>query len=253
MPVHLHEDNGLPNAARTAAAGSEIERILDLARWAPSGDNTQPWRFEILGEDRIAVHVTREDNIYEYNKGQGTVISTGVLLETIRIAASQFGRAAEWSYLGSTGSTDRISISFSPRDAIKENPLWRYIESRSVDSRPYRTRRLSAEQKNTLKQAIGEEFEIQWYESLSERWRSARTNARATDIRLRLREAYYVHRRIIDWNRKFSPDGIPAEALGLDAMTLRLMRWVMGNWDRVNRMNQLPGATAVPQMELDLL
>jgi nitroreductase len=26
------------------------EQILDLARWAPSGDNTQPWRFEIKGE-----------------------------------------------------------------------------------------------------------------------------------------------------------------------------------------------------------
>ena len=27
-----------------------IERILDLARWAPSGDNDQPWRFEILAD-----------------------------------------------------------------------------------------------------------------------------------------------------------------------------------------------------------
>ena len=27
-----------------------LVKILDLARWAPSGDNTQPWRFEIVDE-----------------------------------------------------------------------------------------------------------------------------------------------------------------------------------------------------------
>ncbi|WP_341643733.1 nitroreductase family protein [Thauera sp. SDU_THAU2] len=29
--------------------------ILNLARWAPSGDNTQPWKFEILADDHVAV------------------------------------------------------------------------------------------------------------------------------------------------------------------------------------------------------
>ena len=24
-----------------------LENILDQARWAPSGDNNQPWRFEV--------------------------------------------------------------------------------------------------------------------------------------------------------------------------------------------------------------
>lgn len=31
-------------------------KILELARWAPSGDNTQPWRFEIVSDDHIAIH-----------------------------------------------------------------------------------------------------------------------------------------------------------------------------------------------------
>jgi nitroreductase len=33
-----------------------IESILDEARWAPSGDNTQPWRFELRGTMAAAVH-----------------------------------------------------------------------------------------------------------------------------------------------------------------------------------------------------
>ena len=29
-----------------------LTRILELGRWAPSGDNTQPWRFEIVDDER---------------------------------------------------------------------------------------------------------------------------------------------------------------------------------------------------------
>ncbi len=41
--------------------------ILDLARWAPSGDNTQPWRFEVRADGTIAIHGfdTRDHVIYD--------------------------------------------------------------------------------------------------------------------------------------------------------------------------------------------
>ena len=35
---------------------SVMEHILDLARWAPSGDNTQSWRFEIRSERHLVIH-----------------------------------------------------------------------------------------------------------------------------------------------------------------------------------------------------
>ena len=89
--------------------------------------------------------------------------------------------------------------------------------------------------------------------SFAERWRTATLNARATDIRLRLHSAYEVHRRIIDWENKFSPNAIPADAIGLDRLTLRFMRWMMADWKRIAFMNRLPGATSVPQLEMDLL
>jgi hypothetical protein len=33
-----------------------MEHILDLARWAPSGDNTHRWRFEIRSERHLVIH-----------------------------------------------------------------------------------------------------------------------------------------------------------------------------------------------------
>ena len=82
----------------------EIEKILDLARWAPSGDNGQPWRFQITGEDSLRITIRDEaaNNVYEYNDAQPTLLSAGMLLETLRIAASQHGRALSWEYKGRT-------------------------------------------------------------------------------------------------------------------------------------------------------
>src|SRR6187402_2826174 len=75
---------------------STIEQILDLARWAPSGDNTQPWRFEIVDAMHVVVHGfdTRDHCVYDLD-GHPSQISIGALLETIVIAASQHGLRAD--------------------------------------------------------------------------------------------------------------------------------------------------------------
>ena len=59
-----------------------LEAILDLARWAPSGDNTQPWRFEIKDARRLVVHGfdTRAHCVYDLD-GHPSQISLGALLE----------------------------------------------------------------------------------------------------------------------------------------------------------------------------
>ncbi|MDT1843054.1 molybdopterin biosynthesis protein MoeY, partial [Acinetobacter baumannii] len=67
-----------------------------LARWAPSGDNTQPWRFELAAPDHVVVHAsdTRSDTVYDLD-GHPSQISVGALLETMCIAASVHGLRAE--------------------------------------------------------------------------------------------------------------------------------------------------------------
>ena len=240
----------------TPATGSEIARILDLARWAPSGDNAQPWRFEIIADDRVMVHVRVEGeagNVYDYNNGQPTLLSAGFLLETMRIAASGFGRGLRWDYLGSDGPEHRIEAAFPKDAAIAEDALYPYIPIRSVDRRRYRVTPLAAAEKAALERALGDDLTIRWQVSLGARWRMARLNARATDIRLRIREAWEVHRRILDWERRFSPDGVPVTAVGLDPLTLKIMRWATGEWRRLDVMNRFFAATVLPRLQLDIL
>src|SRR4051812_1588605 len=203
---------------------AEIWRILDLARWAPSGDNSQPWRFRIDGEDAVTIIVHHEAgaNVYEYNNGQPTLLSAGHLLETLRIAASRHGRRMEWSHqrLGQSANgthDDQISVRLPRQPGLRADPLEGLIRLRSVDRNTYSTTPLTDHQKAELANALGPDLKLSWFDSREQRWNFARLNGVATDIRLRCREAYDVHRRMLDWDNRFSPRGLPATAIGLDS------------------------------------
>jgi molybdopterin/thiamine biosynthesis adenylyltransferase/nitroreductase len=242
--------------AEEPVRGSEIEQILDLARWAPSGDNAQPWRFEITGDDRVTVHIEIEgeaQNVYDYQNGRPTLLSAGFLLESMRIAATRFHRRIRWTYSGCDDQGHRIEVTLTKDASLAKNPLCDYLAIRSVDRRAYLRRPLTAAQKAELEAALGDELRIEWRETSSERLKIARLCARTTDLRLRLPEAYRVHKRILDWNRRFSPDGVPAAAVGLDRLTTALMRWVLRDWRRVEFMNRYLAGTVAPQLQLDLV
>jgi len=233
--------------------GSDVIRILDCARWAPSGDNSQPWRFTVLGQDRVRITIHTSDNVYEYNDAQPTMLSAGFLLETLRIAASQFGRKLWWEQAGPCEEGFTINVGFPKAPSISPDPLVPYIPMRSVSRTRYRARYLTSAQRTALAEALGDEFDIRWYETRAERWRMAKICGLATDVRLRIPEAFKVHQQILDWKRAFSPSGVPSKAIGLDAMTLKIMHRAMHDWKRMDRMNRAPGGTIMARLQMDYL
>jgi hypothetical protein len=81
----------------------------------------------------------------------------------------------------------------------------------------------------------------------------ARLLWRNAGLRLTCPEAYPVHKEVIDWGRFYSRDRIPERAVGVDPVTGRLMRWVMGRWSRVRFFNRFLGGTIAPRLQLDYL
>lgn len=235
------------------APADELSAILNEARWAPSPDNIQPWRFLRQADDRIVIEIPKTTGIYDYRGGEPTLLAAGALLETLRIAAGARQRACVWQWRGTERGSDRIAVDL-PRDPrMSADPLYPFLAIRSVDRRAYRRTPLTAEQKAALEAALGDTLSISWHEEPAERWQRARLNAMATDIRLRLRAAYDVHRRVVDFDHDFSPTAIPARAVGLDPLTLRLRRFALRDWRRVDWMNRWLWGTALPRLELDLL
>lgn len=234
---------------------SAIHQILDSARWAPSGDNTQPWRFEIVDAAHVIVHGsdTRSHCVYDLD-GHPSQISLGALLETMAIAASGFGlRADVTRRLSMPDDQPTFDVRFVADAAVRASPLIPAIPERSVHRRPLSSRRLSSAEKLELESALRPGFSVRWFEGAAAKWRMAKLMFHNAKLRLTMHEAYLVHRDIIHWGRRFSEDRVPDQALGADAMTVRLMRWAVQDWARVRFLNKWMAGTWLPRLQMDFL
>lgn len=234
---------------------SIMEQILDLARWAPSGDNTQPWRFEIVDSHHVVVHGfdTREQCVYDLD-GHPSHIALGALLENITIAASGHGLRAEVRrLLDSPETKPTFDVRFEPDPDVPLDPLIAYIPYRSVQRRPMRTRPLELKEKTVLEASIGQGYRILWLEGFRNRFRAARLMFNNAKLRLTIPEAYEVHRNIIKWNARFSEDRVPDQALGVNSITASLMHWVMHSWQRVEFFNTFLAGTLAPRIQMEMI
>ncbi|PHV04505.1 molybdopterin biosynthesis protein MoeY [Janthinobacterium sp. BJB412] len=233
-----------------------IEQILELARWAPSGDNVQSHRFQIVAPDHLVVHArdTSADTVYDLD-GHPSQLAFGALLETIAIAASGHGLRAEAARRPLDPADPTLllfDVRFAAAPGLAADPLIGCIVTRSVQRRPLSSRPLSGPQKAALAAALQGRYTVRWLEGFGQRLAAARLMYNNAKLRLTMPEAYEVHHRIIDWEHRLSPDRVPAQALGVDAATQVLMKWAMVSWRRLARVNALMGTWA-PRLQMDFL
>jgi nitroreductase len=236
------------------ALDATLEHILELARWAPSGDNTQPWRFEIIDARRLIVHGhdTRDHCVYDLD-GHPSQISLGALLETMAIAASTFQLATEVTRRPDTPA-DRptFSVALVHDHHLEPDPLADFILARSVQRLPLSRRALTATEKAALTATLPPGYQVQWLEG-KQRTAAAGLMYRNAKLRLTMPEAHQVHQAVIEWNARHSADRMPDRALGVDPLTARLMRWIMHDWSRVEFFNTWLAGTVAPRVQMDLV
>ncbi len=238
-----------------APAVDRVEAVLDLARWAPSGDNEQPWRFERVGPDRVVVHGydTRDACVYDLD-GSASQIALGALLETMSIGASRHGLRIEASRRpDSPVERPLFDVRFVDDPSVAVDPLHAFIETRSVYRRPLKTRALTPAEASALAASVGPDHALAWRGGARERRRMAGLLFRSAKLRLTIPEAYRVHRDAIAWGERFSDDRVPERAVGMDPVSAVLMRWVMRSWPRVLFFNRYLAGTWLPRIQLDVL
>jgi hypothetical protein len=228
--------------------------VLDLARWAPSGDNTQPWRFRIDSPTSALIRTfdTRRHCVYDLT-GRPSHIAAGALLETARIAASMQHMHAEIARLPTPSEEDlRFRVDLVADPGVRPDPLAACIELRATQRRPFSRRPLKAAEKSCLQASVGSEFRVKWFEGPL-RARIARLMFESAKIRLTIPEAYEVHREVIEWGATVSQTGIPDRAIGLDPFGVALMRWAMQSWSRTRVLSTYFGGTLLPRLQLELI
>lgn len=242
----------LPRSASVTSVET-ARRILELGRWAPSGDNTQPWRFAIVSPTQIVVHAhdTHADCVYDLD-GVASQLAHGMLLETIAIAATTFGLRMQLreAIEGPAGRCDyRLELIEDWKGA--PDPLADVITLRAVQRRAMPPRKLSGEDKRALEHSAAP-YSIRWLESWPRRLEAASLNARNAHIRMTIPEAFAVHKKIIAFGTRTSEDRVPDAALGASAALLAVMRFAFESWERMQRINRYLG-TWMPRLQLDLV
>jgi hypothetical protein len=233
---------------------SPIHQVLDVARWAPSGDNTQPWRFQIRSETSALIHGydTRHHCVYDLD-GWASQLAHGALLENVALAATRFGHRAQIA-LPSEREDGVVAygVVLQPAFGITEDPLVRFIPERTVQRRAMRPVPLSDQQRHALEQSV-EGFRLVMFEPLPDRWKLAALNARNAHIRLTIPEAYAVHKEVIAWHEQTSVDRLPDASLGAGPVLLGTMRFAMASFERVDFLNRFAGGTWLPRLALDFI
>jgi nitroreductase len=234
-----------------------IHQILDLARWAPSGDNTQPWRFVIKADNHVVIQGfdTRDRVVYDL-EGRASQTALGALIETIDLAAQAKGLQCKVRRrMDTVDEKPAFDIYFHPvtvQQSADDMQLARVIRVRCTQRRALSRRRLNHQQRNRLMAAVGKEYDVVWLEGQPALRKVAQLLFLNAHVRLTMPEAYTVHRDIIQWHAQYSPDRIPEQALGLDPLTTRLMQWTLASWRRVAFMNRYLGGTLLPRLQLDV-
>ena len=232
-----------------------IEKILDEARWAPSGDNTQPWRFEVVNGQHIVVHGrdTRDHCVYDL-QGHASQLSIGALMETISITASVHNLAIDCCRrLNVPDTTPTFDVRLQYSADLEPDPLSPFVRARTVQRRAMRLRRLDRHEIECLEASIGPAFKIAWMDHFSKRLQTTLLTFKTAGLRLSLPEAYEVHSNVIEWCARYSDDKIPDQAIGTSPLTTSLMRWALQSWRRVAFLNRYLGGTLAPRIELELI
>lgn len=250
---------------KTAAAPSEqfadtpLMRILDMARWTPSADNSQPWRFQITGDDTVHITVICDAlplGAHRSRVDEPAMLSTGMMLEAIDIAASKEGKVMEWDYLADeqfgNATVHRFEIRFHD-SPIPADPLRPYLPLRCTNRRHYRIAALPPKQKYALEQSLGMTLAVVWREGWKERWKVATLNAREFLARMRSRAAYEHLKERLDWQQPFSADKLPVASLPMSRPSRCMMQWFMASWRRMKTLSMLPGGLLPSALETELI
>lgn len=136
-----------------------IKKILEVAVNAPSGENSQPWRFEVAG-NKIHIFNLPERDQSLYNFGQkGSLVAHGALIENISIAGPLFGYSARIDLLPDNKDPDfiaTVNLEGLLPNTEKDESLYSCIVKRATNRKPYKKTPLSDEQLNDLKSVASE-------------------------------------------------------------------------------------------------
>jgi hypothetical protein len=136
-----------------------ISEVIRAACQAPSGDNSQPWRFETEG-DTVWAYVIPGTDLPFYNYRQrGSLTALGAAIENMVLAAAHLGAQADVVYFPPDAGEHCVAKISLTAKVPAEGPWFPAIFARATNRHPYRKESLPeivrAAAQESMKENIG--------------------------------------------------------------------------------------------------
>ncbi|MGD0977242.1 MAG: hypothetical protein ABR875_03045 [Minisyncoccia bacterium] len=129
---------------------NDIIKIIEAGIFAPSGDNSQPWRFEVENNQIDIFNLPEKDNPVLNYRQRGSYIAHGCLIENILIASSNYGYAVKLKLFPKSGLFDHIASLNLEKTISQKDSLFEFIFSRCTNRKKYRSSKLEKDIYNEL-------------------------------------------------------------------------------------------------------
>ena len=131
----------------------QIRTIIAAGIKAPSGENCQPWRFQV-GENRIDLFNVpeRDTSLYNY-KQRASLVAHGACMENMLITAAKQGCRAELSCFPTPDNEQHVAGLNIYSGETLDDPLFAAISERTINRKPYKGGDLSPKAADNIHQA----------------------------------------------------------------------------------------------------
>ena len=231
-----------------------VEDILDLARWAPSPENMQTWRFELVDDKHFVVHGfdVRDTHKLDF-EGHASLLGLGALLETITIAASIYQLQVRFQRRLNTPIQQHIfDVYLEQASSLKSDSLYPYITTRATQRHLMSPCSLTTQEKTLLEKSVGDRYRVVWLDGFKQKSAIGNLLFKADGIRFSIPEIFERDRNAVEWNSQLSEDRIPDGALGINPIAKSIMRWLASN-RKYDKLLSYVARSPLPRFEMDLL
>jgi len=216
-------------------SSDKLRYLLNYAVLAPSGHNSQPWLFKIVGDD-VELYADRTRALAVCDpEDRELVMACGAALLNLRVALRHFGYEGEVKTFPDKNEPDllaRVGFGEKRKPAAEDDLLFRAIRQRHTNRMPFEPREIPEKALSELKAAASKE-DAWLHFVLGESDRNKVADLVAEGDRIQMANSSF-RRELAAWmhrNRDVSHDGMPGYALGLGGLTSNLAPIIVRTFD----------------------
>ncbi|HVM76853.1 MAG TPA: hypothetical protein VMU07_01740 [Candidatus Paceibacterota bacterium] len=133
-----------------------VRKILEAGVLAPSGGNSQPWRFEVSNGVISVFMIPERDHPVLNFRNRGTILANGALIENMAIAARHYGFDPVIDEFSDPNQPNLVAKMAFQENHEEPQPLFDAIAKRATNRKPYETRAIDPQTVRDLQASVGE-------------------------------------------------------------------------------------------------